>query len=82
MLFKRSVHYGSSHMQEIHEGLDFSADYDYEDDEYYYDAFGIFSVKFSTDGRELVAASSDASIYVYDLGANRLSMRFPAHMVI
>lgn len=69
-------------MQEIHEGLDFSVDYDYEDDEYYSDAFGIFSVKFSTDGRELVASSSDNSIYVYDLGANRLSMRFPVHMVM
>lgn len=69
-------------MQEIHEGLDFSAGYDFEDDDYYYDAFGIFSVKFSNDGRELVAASSDASIYIYDLGANKLSMRFPAHMVL
>ncbi|XP_017223657.1 LEC14B homolog isoform X1 [Daucus carota subsp. sativus] len=69
-----------ANITEIHEGLDFSAGYDFEDDDYYYDAFGIFSVKFSNDGRELVAASSDASIYIYDLGANKLSMRFPAHM--
>ncbi|XP_056170965.1 LEC14B protein isoform X2 [Syzygium oleosum] len=57
---------------DIHEGLDFSAD----SGPY---SFGIFSVKFSTDGRELVAGSSDDSIYVYDLVANKLSLRIPAH---
>lgn len=62
-------------MQEIHEGLDFSAD----DDVGY--SFGIFSVKFSTDGRELVAGSNDDSIYVYDLQANKLSLRISAHSV-
>ncbi|XP_015578237.1 LEC14B protein [Ricinus communis] len=59
---------------EIHEGLDFSA----EDDGGY--SFGIFSVKFSNDGRELVAGSSDDSIYVYDLEANKLSLRILAHV--
>ncbi|KAF8006559.1 hypothetical protein BT93_K0766 [Corymbia citriodora subsp. variegata] len=58
--------------REIHEGLDFSAD----SGPY---SFGIFSVKFSTDGRELVAGSSDDSIYIYDLVANKLSLRIPAH---
>lgn len=62
-------------MQEIHDGFDFSA---YGDRGY---AFGIFSIKFSNDGRELVAGSSDDSIYVYDLEANKLSLRIPAHMV-
>ncbi|KAK6130426.1 hypothetical protein DH2020_035836 [Rehmannia glutinosa] len=62
--------------REIHEGLEFSSNVDdYEDY-----SFGIFSVKFSTDGRELVAASSDESIYVYDLEARRQSLRIPAHM--
>lgn len=56
-------------MQEIHEGLDFSVGDDIEGER----SFGIFSVKFSTDGRELVAASSDDSIYVYDLAANKLA---------
>ena len=63
-------------MQEIHEGLDFSVD---DDSEY---SFGIFSVKFSTDGRELVAASSDDSIYVYDLQENKLYLRIPSHEVV
>lgn len=63
-------------MQEIHEGLDFSADDDRGS------SFGIFSVKFSTDGREVVAGSSDDSIYVYDLEANKLSLRISAHAVL
>ncbi|KAK1551694.1 hypothetical protein Q3G72_002983 [Acer saccharum] len=58
---------------EIHDGLDFSVDGDDDDDE-----FGIFSVKFSTDGKELVAAGSDNSIYVYDLQADRCTLRVPA----
>lgn len=62
-----------ANITEIHDGLDFSA----ADDEGY--SFGIFSVKFSTDGRELVAGSSDDSIYVYDLEANKLSLRILAH---
>lgn len=63
-------------MQEIHEGLEFSGD-----DEGGY-SFGIFSVKFSNDGKELVAGSSDDSIYVYDIEANKLSLRIQAHTVM
>jgi WD repeat-containing protein 23 len=62
-----------ANITEIHDGLDLSAD------EYSGYSFGIFSVKFSTDGRELVAGSSDDSIYVYDLEANKLSLRISAH---
>lgn len=62
-----------ANITEIHEGLDFSTG-DYS--EY---SFGIFSVKFSTDGRELVAGSSDDSIYVYDLQENKVSICIPAH---
>jgi len=62
-------------LQDIHDGLDFSQ---HEDVQY---SFGIFSVKFSSDGRELVAGSNDESIYVYDLHANKLTLRLPAHTV-
>lgn len=62
-------------MQEIHEGLDFSVDEEDEDD------FGIFAIKFSNDGHELVAAGSDGYIYVYDLQANKCSLRIDAHSV-
>uniref|UniRef100_A0A5B6YVN8 LEC14B homolog n=1 Tax=Davidia involucrata TaxID=16924 RepID=A0A5B6YVN8_DAVIN len=73
------VHVGSAateslaNITEIHDGLVFSDD---DDGDY---SFGIFSVKFSTDGQELVAACSDGSIYVYDLEANKLTLRIPAH---
>ncbi|KAL5983987.1 hypothetical protein ACLOJK_018089 [Asimina triloba] len=60
-------------LNEIHDGLDFAS----ADD----DGFGIFSVKFSTDGRELVAGSRDNSIYVYDLEANKITLRMVAHSV-
>ncbi|OIT06950.1 PREDICTED: LEC14B protein [Nicotiana attenuata] len=60
-----------ANITEIHDGLDLAADED--------DSFGIFSVKFSTDGREVVAGSSDDAIYVYDLEANKLSLRISAH---
>ncbi|XP_074368338.1 LEC14B protein-like [Apium graveolens] len=62
-----------ANITEIHDGLEFSR----EDDGGY--SFGIFSVKFSIDGRELVAGSSDDAIYVYDLAANKLSLRIDAH---
>ncbi|KAK8506242.1 hypothetical protein V6N12_074290 [Hibiscus sabdariffa] len=62
-----------ANVTEIHEGLDFISP------DYRGYSFGIFSVKFSTDGRELVAGSSDDSIYVYDLEANKLSLRIVAH---
>lgn len=62
-----------ANVTDIHDGFDFSA----EDEGGY--SFGIFSVKFSTDGRELVAGTSDDSIYVYDLNANRVSLRIHAH---
>lgn len=62
-----------ANITEIHDGLDFSS----PDGGGY--SFGIFSLKFSTDGREVVAGSSDEDIYVYDLEANKLSLRIPAH---
>ncbi|XP_051118887.1 LEC14B protein-like [Andrographis paniculata] len=62
-----------ANITEIHDGLDFSS----PDGGGY--SFGIFSLKFSTDGRELVAGSSDEDLYVYDLEANKLSLQIPAH---
>lgn len=61
--------------QEVHNGLDFSTEG--EDGE-----FSIFSVKFSNDGREIVAAAGDGAIYVYDLLENKPTLRIPAHSVI
>ncbi|KAL0391068.1 UNVERIFIED_CONTAM: LEC14B protein [Sesamum calycinum] len=63
-----------ANITEIHDGLDFSS----PDDGGY--SFGIFSLKFSTDGREVVAGGSNGNIYVYDLEAKKLSLRISAHM--
>lgn len=62
--------------EEIHESLDFSLEVDD-----YPQSFGIFSIKFSTDGRELVAGCSDDSISVYDLEANKPAFHINAHSV-
>lgn len=61
-------------MQEIHDCLDFSTN---DDD----GKFGIFSVKFSSDGRELVAGTDYSDIYVYDLEANKVALKISAHSV-
>ncbi|XP_047949913.1 LEC14B homolog isoform X2 [Salvia hispanica] len=64
-----------ANVTEIHEGLELSSN----DDDYHDYSLGIFSVKFSSDGREIVAASSDDAIYVYDLEARKPSLRIEAH---
>ncbi|KAF3334570.1 LEC14B protein-like protein [Carex littledalei] len=67
-----------ANVTDVHESLDFSQGHsDYDDD--YEHSFGIFSIKFSKDGREIVAGTNDDSIYVYDLFANKVSLRLLAH---
>lgn len=61
-------------MQDIHEGLNFASDSRG-------DVFGLWSLQFSEDGRELVAGSNDKCIYVYDLEANKPVLRINAHKV-
>ncbi|GAB2249268.1 hypothetical protein Droror1_Dr00012627 [Drosera rotundifolia] len=63
-----------ANVTDIHDGLDLSGAGD--DD---YDMFGVFSVKFSGDGRELVASSNVKSIYIFDLEANKLALKIAAH---
>ncbi|KAK4540622.1 hypothetical protein LTR36_009052 [Oleoguttula mirabilis] len=41
--------------------------------------FGIWSLRFSGDGKEIVAGTSDQSVYVYDLEAQRSILRIPGH---
>lgn len=62
-----------ANITEFHDGLDFSS----PDAGGY--SFRIFSLKFSTDGREIVAGSSDEDIYIYDLEAKKVNLRIPAH---
>ncbi|XP_047317092.1 LEC14B homolog isoform X2 [Impatiens glandulifera] len=62
-----------ANVTEIHEELVFSNDNERRH------PFGIFSVKFSNDGRELLAACNDGSIYAYDLAKDKVTLRIPAH---
>ena len=41
--------------------------------------FGIWSLRFSGDGSEIVAGTSDQSVYVYDLEARKSILRIPGH---
>eukprot|EP00898_Chlorokybus_atmophyticus_P002883 jgi/Chlat1/3596/Chrsp234S03581 len=41
--------------------------------------FGLWSLQFSRDGREIVAGSSDHAIYVYDIERNKPILRVVAH---
>lgn len=41
--------------------------------------FGIWSVRFSGDGSEIVAGTSSDSVFVYDLEAQRSILRIPGH---
>ncbi|KAI9778257.1 MAG: hypothetical protein M1839_008281 [Geoglossum umbratile] len=41
--------------------------------------FGVWSIRFSGDGRELVAGTSDQSIYVYDLETRQPTLIIPGH---
>ncbi|KAJ3089073.1 hypothetical protein HK102_007264 [Quaeritorhiza haematococci] len=42
--------------------------------------FGIWSVRFSGDGREIVAGASDSCIYVYDIESKRILHQIPGHV--
>ncbi|MCJ1393870.1 hypothetical protein MMC18_006746 [Xylographa bjoerkii] len=44
-----------------------------------YSQFGIWSIRFSGDGREIVAGTGDHSVYVYDIESRRSILRIPGH---
>lgn len=44
-----------------------------------YPYFGIWSLRFSGDGREIVAGTGDRSVYVYDIERGQSILRIPGH---
>jgi len=44
-----------------------------------YNHFGIWSIRFSGDGREIVAGTGDSSVYVFDIEKNESILRIPGH---
>jgi WD repeat-containing protein 23 len=66
------VHVASTeHENEAHFALDFSMGR--------FDGFGIWSLRFSGDGRELIAGTSNSSIFVYDVEAHRVVVAQEGH---
>ncbi|KAF2264347.1 WD40 repeat-like protein [Lojkania enalia] len=45
----------------------------------YHTYFGIWSIRFSGDGREIVAGTGDNSVYVYDIERRQSILRIPGH---
>jgi len=45
----------------------------------HYNHFGIWSIRFSGDGREIVAGTGDRSVYVFDIERNESILRIPGH---
>ncbi|CAI6335623.1 unnamed protein product [Periconia digitata] len=45
----------------------------------YHTYFGIWSIRFSGDGREIVAGTGDNSVYVYDIERQQTILRIPGH---
>ena len=41
--------------------------------------FGIWSIRFSGDGREIVAGTGDSSVYVFDIERDQSILRIPGH---
>ncbi|KAL3157892.1 hypothetical protein ABBQ32_012303 [Trebouxia sp. C0010 RCD-2024] len=41
--------------------------------------FGIWSLRWSPDGKEIIAGTGDSSLYIYDVESQRTSMRIQAH---
>ncbi|CAI7817994.1 unnamed protein product, partial [Closterium sp. NIES-54] len=76
-----NVGYGSGEVEslanvtDIHEELNFTAVESRRRER----SFGIWSLQFSSDGRELIAGSSDRSLYVFDLERNQPILRVKAH---
>jgi len=55
---------------ELHDSLDFGTEQH---------RFALFTLRFSSDGREIIAGSNDRSIYLWDLESNRRTLRLQGH---
>ena len=65
-----------ANLTEIHEELSFGRR---DEERSYRDMFGIWSVAFSPDGRELIAGTSMNSVHIYDLETNKPTTIFRCH---
>ncbi|GFZ44523.1 hypothetical protein JCM24511_02246 [Saitozyma sp. JCM 24511] len=70
--------YTSEHDSE-HVCLDFSGSRRRSEDIWGYDSFGIWSIRFSADGKEVIAGAGSGKIMVYDIDAQRRSLSISGH---
>lgn len=81
------VHVGSradivesmANITEIHEPLDFSGNSEEESFRGGGGSFGIWSVSWSPDGKQIIAGTNDHGVYVYDMESQRAVVRIKAH---
>ncbi|GFH22251.1 WD_REPEATS_REGION domain-containing protein, partial [Haematococcus lacustris] len=59
-----------ANITEVHEALDFDPSRH---------TFGIWSVRWSGDGREIIAGTNNRSVYIYDLGESKVVARVAGH---
>ena len=57
-----------ANVTDIHEAMFFHAD-----DEVTRSSFGIWSLRWSPDGKEIIAGTGDSSLYIYDVESQRVS---------
>eukprot|EP00897_Mesotaenium_endlicherianum_P005429 jgi/Mesen1/4914/ME000246S04139 len=65
-----------ANVTDIHEGLNFAMRGEYGGAS---SSFGLWSIQFSADGREIVGGSNDAALYIYDLEAQKPVLKMRAH---
>ena len=56
-----------ANVTDIHEAMFFHAD-----DEVTRSSFGIWSLRWSPDGKEIIAGTGDSSLYIYDVDSQRV----------
>ncbi|DBB09677.1 TPA: hypothetical protein ACH3X3_001323 [Trebouxia sp. C0006] len=64
-----------ANVTDIHEAMFFHAD----DEEVTRSNFGIWSLRWSPDGKEIIAGTGDSSLYLYDVEQQKTTMRVRAH---
>ena len=64
-----------ANVTDIHEAMFFHAD-----DEVTRSSFGIWSLRWSPDGKEIIAGTGDSSLYIYDVESQRVSALYISHI--
>ena len=63
-----------ANVTDIHEAMFFHADND--DESLTRSNFGIWSLRWSPDGKEIIAGTGDSSLYIYDVEQQKVSEAF------